>query len=388
MKVLVLGGGLAGLAAALALGRRGHAVTLVERDATPPPSAAEDVFDGWHRPGVPQLRQPHNFLGLGRRVLRDRASDVYRAALKAGASEVEQFRFISDGSHEPADEDLVMLACRRPVFEAGLRHAVAEQANVEMRPGCRVVSLVVSPGRSPNVKGLALDDGERLLADLVVDASGRASRAPAWLQEQGLSPVSERTSKCGLMYYSVHFRLRQGATMPPYASLLAGPRGDLGYLAYAILVGDNATFCLCIMPPPWDRELRALRDLDAFLRLAARLPGVDSWVDPDVAVPITPVLPMGQLSNTLRRFVANGRPVAPGIQAIGDALSHTNPTFAFGASLAFHHAFTLADVLDRAADHCDLAQRFHDLVGEDVERRYQAVASEDRDRPLVGRRAN
>jgi hypothetical protein len=59
-----------------------------------------------------------------------------------------------------------------------------------------------------------LEDGERLVADLVVDASGRASRASAWLQEHGVGPVSERTSKCG-----VHFRLRPGVTIPPYASV-------------------------------------------------------------------------------------------------------------------------------------------------------------------------
>jgi 2-polyprenyl-6-methoxyphenol hydroxylase-like FAD-dependent oxidoreductase len=380
MKVLVLGSGLAGLAAGLALGRRGHAVTLVERDPTPAPLGAEAAFDAWQRPGIPQFRQPHNFLGLGRRILRERAPDVYQAVLQAGASEIEQFRFITDGSHERGDEDLVTLACRRPVFEAVLRRAVAQQANIDMRLGCRVGGLALSAGQAPHVEGVVLENGERLMADLVVDASGRASRAPAWLQEHGADPVSERTSKCGLMYYSVHFRVRPGATMPPYASVLAGPRGDLGYVAYAIFVGDNATFCLCIMPPPWDRKLRALRDLDAFMRVAERLPGVGTWVDPDVAWPITPVIPMGQLSNTLRRFIPNGTPVAPGLQPIGDALSHTNPTFAFGASLSLHHAFTLADVLEHAADHYEIAQRFHDLVGEDAERRYYAVASEDRDR--------
>jgi 2-polyprenyl-6-methoxyphenol hydroxylase-like FAD-dependent oxidoreductase len=202
----------------------------------------------------------------------------------------------------------------------------------------------------------------------------------SWLQEEDLGPVSERTSTCGLLYFSRHFRLREGAAMPPYASVLAGPRGDLGFLAYAIFLGDNNTFCLCVMLPPRDRELRAIRDPEAFLRMAARIPGVDAWVDPAVAHPITPVLPMGQLSNTLRQFAPNGRPVAPGLQPIGDALCHTNPTFAFGSSLALDHAFTLADVLDRATDHCELAQRFHDRVGEDAESRFRAVVSEDRDR--------
>jgi 2-polyprenyl-6-methoxyphenol hydroxylase-like FAD-dependent oxidoreductase len=154
MKVLVLGSGLSGMAAALALGRRGHAVNVIERDATPPPTGAEAAFDAWQRPSIPQFRQPHNFLGLDGRILRERAADVYQAVLAAGASEVEQFRFITDGSHEPDHEELVTLACRRPVFEAVLRRAVAEEDNqVDMRIGCRVGGLAVDRSKPPTWKG-------------------------------------------------------------------------------------------------------------------------------------------------------------------------------------------------------------------------------------------
>jgi 2-polyprenyl-6-methoxyphenol hydroxylase-like FAD-dependent oxidoreductase len=380
MKVLVLGSGLAGLATAIALGERGHAVTLVEKDAAAPPEEPQDAFNQWERPGIPQFRQPHNFLGLGRRILRDCAPGVYEAAIKAGGTEVEQFRFITDGTTEPGDEDLATIACRRPVLDAILRSAAMREPTVELRQGLRAAGLVLSGGLRPHVEGLVLDSGERLLADLVVDASGRASQSAAWLQQQGIGPISERTSKCGLIYYSRHYRLKAGAAMPPYASVLAGPRGDLGYLAYAIFVGDNGTFCLCIMVPTWDRQLRALREPGPFQQIAKRLPGVDTWVDPEVAEPVGPILPMGQLSNTLRSFMAGDRPLAPGLQPIGDALCHTNPTFAFGASLSLHHAFTLADVLDQAADQVDLAQRFDALVRDDLEACYRAVAAEDRDR--------
>jgi len=89
---------------------------------------------------------------------------------------------------------------------------------------------------------------------------------------------------------------------------------------------------------------------------------------------------MGQVSNAIRHYMTAAGPVAPGLQPIGDALCHTNPTFAFGASLSLQHAFTLADLLPVAADRVDLARRFDEAVGRDLERRYQAVADEDRDR--------
>jgi 2-polyprenyl-6-methoxyphenol hydroxylase-like FAD-dependent oxidoreductase len=380
VKLLVLGGGVAGLATALAAGRGGHEVVLVERDTDTPAGDAGGVFDGWQRTGVAQFRQPHNFLGLGRRLLRDRAPDVYQDLLAAGAVEVEQFRFLGGAAPEPGDHDLATIGCRRPVFEAALRRAVQAEPTIDLRAGCRVSGLALSGGRPAHVEGAVLASGERLAADLVVDAAGRSSRTPAWLADVGLGPVAERSSGCGLVYYSRHFQRHDGVPEPPYASVLAGPRGDLGYLAYAIFVGDNRTFAVIFMAPPGDRAYRDLRHPEAYMRAARLLPGVAAWIDPDAAVPLTPVLPFGQVTNTVRHLLTAAGPLVPGLQPIGDALCHTNPSFAFGASMALHQAFTLTDLLGVAADHHDLARRFEAAVGEDLRDRYRAVAEEDRDR--------
>ncbi|HEY2958531.1 MAG TPA: FAD-dependent oxidoreductase [Actinomycetota bacterium] len=380
MKLLVLGGGMAGLAATLAASRAGHDVVLLERDTDSPVGDAAAVFERWQRTGVAQFRQPHNFLGLGRRLLRDRALDVYRALLGAGAVEVEQFRFLAGAAPQPGDQDLATIGCRRPVFEAALRRAVQAEPAVDLRAGCRVTGLALSGGHPAHVEGAILADGERLAADLVVDASGRGGRTAAWLADAGLGPVAERSSGCGLVYYSRHFQRRDGVPEPPYASLLAGPRGDLGYLAYAIFVGDNRTFAVIFMAPPWDRAFRDLRHPEAYMRAARLLPGVAAWIHPDAALPVTPVLPFGQVTNTVRHYLTAAGPVAPGLQPIGDALCHTNPSFAFGASMALQQAFTLADLLAVAADHHDLARRFDAAVGEDLRDRHRAVAAEDRDR--------
>jgi 2-polyprenyl-6-methoxyphenol hydroxylase-like FAD-dependent oxidoreductase len=293
---------------------------------------------------------------------------------------VEQFRFLGDAAPEAGDEDLATIGCRRPVFEAALRRAVQAEPAIEVRSGCRVSGLALSGGRPTHVEGVTLAGGERLAADLVIDAAGRSSRTMAWLAEAGLGPVVERSSGCGLTYYSRHFQRRDGVPDPPYASVLAGPRGDLGYVAYAIFVGDNRTFAVIFMAPPGDRAFRDLRHVDAYMRAARLLPGVAAWIDPDAALPLTPVLPFGQVTNTVRDYLPSGGPVAPGLQPIGDALCHTNPSFAFGASMALHQAFTLADLLAVAADHHDLARRFDAAVGEDLRDRHRAVAEEDRDR--------
>jgi len=151
VKLLVLGGGVAGLATALATSRGGHEVVLLERDAGAPAGGdAAQVFESWQRTGVAQFQQPHNFVGLGRRLLRDRAPDVSCDLLAAGAVEVEQLRFLAGATRQLGDEDLATIGCRRPVFEAVLRRAVEAEPSVDVRAGCRVTGLALAGGRSPS----------------------------------------------------------------------------------------------------------------------------------------------------------------------------------------------------------------------------------------------
>jgi hypothetical protein len=168
--------------------------------------------------------------------------------------------------------------------------------------------------------------------------------------------------------------------IPRNPFLLGGPRGEIGYLAFAVFVEDNRTFALILSIPPWDRDLRALKSEHAYMTAALSLPAVAPWVHPDQSEPITPVLPMGSLQNLHRSLITDGEPVAAGIQPVGDALCHTNPTFAYGAVLSIQHGFALADIAGRTEDPRARALAFDDAVGADAAARFDAVSAEDRDR--------
>lgn len=381
--VAVLGAGLAGLSAAIGFARRGRRVCVLERDATGAGAREPDlVFDGWERAGVAHFRQPHNFLGLGRRTLLDEAPDVLDRVLADGAFENRQFE-LAPGDPCPGDESFVSICIRRPVFESALRTAAEAETDVRIEGGARIAGLLGAPPSGNDgvrVTGARTTDGRTVEADLVVDALGRTSQVSSWLEALGARRMAERRSECGLLYYSRHFRLRPGVEMPSLPSLLRGPRGETGYLVFVVFLGDNRTFALVLMIPPWDRELRALKSETAYMTAALAIPSLVPWIHPDCSEPITTVLPMGSLQNLHRSLVVDGEPVATGIQPIGDALCHTNPTFALGASLSITHGFTLAEVAARADDGRARALSFEDAAGVDAAARFDAVSDEDRDR--------
>lgn len=378
VDVVVLGAGLAGLSASLAFARSGRRVLLLERDGPGVVGDADRLFDCWERPGISHFRQPHNFLALARQILLTRAPDVHDAVLALGARENRQYELLP-AEARPGDEAFVSICARRPLFEYALRQAVDPDDNFTLETSTRVVGLLPGSARTDapsRVCGVRTSDGRGIRADLVVDALGRTSPLASWLKALGARPMLERRSECGLIYYSRHFRLRDGVEMPRTPFLLGGPRGEIGYLAFAVFVEDNRTFALILSIPPWDRELRALKSAQAYMTTALVVP----WVHPDQSEPITPVLPMGSLQNLHRSLVVGGEPVAVGVQPIGDALCHTNPTFAYGAVLAIKHGFTVADVAGRTEDARARALDFDDAIGADAAARFDAVSAEDRDR--------
>src|SRR5690349_8827168 len=83
-----MGAGVGGLSSALTLGRAGHDVTLVERDATPLPADPAGAFE-WDRRGAPQVPHSHAFLARLRNTLRARHPDVLAALSDAGATEFD-----------------------------------------------------------------------------------------------------------------------------------------------------------------------------------------------------------------------------------------------------------------------------------------------------------
>ena len=353
MHIVVVGGGMAGLGAALACARDGHTVTILERDATPMPESPDDAFS-WERRGAPQVRHSHAFLARARNVLRDRAPDVLEDLFAAGASEIaftaDLPPTLTDRSPRPGDDDLVALACRRTTFEWVLRRAVLAQPGVDLRDGHAVAALDAAPGAPPRVVGV-----DAMPADLVIDARGPRSTSDPWLQQIGASTVPEELHESGIVYFSRFYRLTADPHARPAANMAAV---DLGYLKYAVFLGDNETFSITYAVDTRDDELRrGLADVSTFEAAASTLVAAAPWRTDGVSEPITGVHVMAGLRNRYRPLVVDGEPIVHGLVTLGDASVCTNPLFGRGCSLALVHAFGLADALQAHGDDLDALAR-------------------------------
>jgi 2-polyprenyl-6-methoxyphenol hydroxylase-like FAD-dependent oxidoreductase len=395
--IVVIGAGVAGLGSALALSRAGHRVTLVERDATPLPTDPDAAFE-WDRRGAPQVRHSHALLARLRNLLRDRYPDVLAALLDAGATEL---RFaeslpveITDREPRPGDEDLVALACRRTTFEWVLRRTVLAAEGVTLLDGLTVDALIVDPpaeptdrsatgpaGIVPRVTGVHVPrpgaEPELLAADMVVGAVGRRSAVPRWLAGIGVEPA-ETEEDTGIVYLSRFYRLRPEAEPPPTDGPIGG---DLGYLKYAVFLGDNRTFSVTFAVATGDDRLRQrLVDPDGFDLAAQSLPTTAPWVEPGRSAAITPVHVMGGLLNRRVEYLGDdGQPIVLGFHALGDAHTCTNPLYGRGCSLAMLGATLLADTLELHPD--DLTARsiaFEELAEREIRPWHAASVASDR----------
>jgi 2-polyprenyl-6-methoxyphenol hydroxylase-like FAD-dependent oxidoreductase len=376
-KVVVIGAGIAGLATAIACARGGHQVIVLERDVA---LAPEDPLDApaWERRGVPHFTQPHAFLGRGIKELRANAPDIYTALLDVGAYELDLRTKMPPGDEHPDDEDLIFLGCRRPVLEWVLRQRASEEANIELRSGEFVQGLDWDRAGSevPSAVGVLTQAGQ-IQGDLIVDASGRSSALPEWIVDGGGRAPGEVYSDCGLVYYSRYYRFLPGRVQREGPWLL-GPRAELGYLEVGTFWGDNDTFAIVQQIRPEDRELRSLRHSEAFTASLKAMPVPARLMAEGVSEPITDVLPMGQLRNTLRSFMVDDRPVARGVIAIGDALCHTNPRYAWGLSLSLVHAFTVARLLDAHPHDAEaLTSAFYEEVSDELDEAFRVASDTD-----------
>ncbi len=337
--VAVIGAGFAGLATGLFLARRGHTVELIEKDAAAPPDDVEACFADWTRRGVAQARQPHLLLSRGVRVLQEEAPETLAAFCAAGASLLTNL-----GQRKQAGdrEAVFFIAARRLPMEAAMRGETLGRPSISLTLG-EVDALIArrEGGEPPLVTGVALADGRKVEADLVVDASGRWSKAPEHLAAIGADPVGETSQDLQFCYLSQWRRKRAGAPFPPGFMPLTI---NSAFAPFICFPADGGVFSVTMAVSLNDPLRGKLRRPEVFERVANAIKGFEPWLDQTDA--ITEPQVMARIENRWRSLAPEGRAVVRGFALVGDSAIHTNPTFGRGISFACLQARWLAEALE------------------------------------------
>jgi 2-polyprenyl-6-methoxyphenol hydroxylase-like FAD-dependent oxidoreductase len=353
-RILVLGGGICGLAAGLLLARDGHRVTLLERDPAPVPDTPRGAWEAWERGGVPHFRQPHGLQPRGRALLDAELPDVSAALEAAGAERINPLDrmppTIADRAPRPGDERFVTLHVRRPVLEQVVADAAAREPGLTVRRGVGVAALLTRGGR---VTGVRSEGGEEFTADLVVDAMGRGSRLPRMLDAGGIAADGDVLEPTRFVYYSRYYT-------GPQPELRAPRLSAIGSFSIVTINADHDTYSVTVFAAAGDRPLKRLRDPAAFTALVQACPRHEHWL---AGRPITGILPMAGVMDRLRDPAP-----APGVVSIADAWACTNPTLGRGVTLGLLHAVLLRDVL--RGD--DPAGAFRERTARELEPNYRA----------------
>ncbi|MEU9145733.1 NAD(P)-binding protein [Streptomyces sp. NPDC048349] len=339
--VLVIGGGVGGLATALLAARQGHTAELFERDTRAPGTALDRDFFGWRRPTVPQAGQPHALLGAARTVLREELPDVHAEMLRLGARERHELDWFDERPPaRPGDEDLVMLQARRIVLESALATALRAEQGVVSRYGEPVTGLLTAPG--VRVTGVTTESGS-YEGDLVVDAGGRRGGVERWLTAAGCRPPVVERHRTGLAYFCRWYRLPEGMDEGPRR-----PWAVTGgvFAGCAVFPADNRIFAVTLFVHTTDTTRSALRDPAVFEAAARAFPPGAAWLALG-AEPLSEVLATASLDNRWSALVDERGPVVTGLVPVGDAVTHTNPTLGQGTSLALWAARRVARTAHR-----------------------------------------
>jgi len=365
---VVVGGSIAGLVAAGVLTRHFERVTLVERDAYPDEPAA--------RKGTPQARHVHVLLQRDERAVERFFPGLFDELVARGGQRVDtggDARWYFFGGWKARFESGVeMVSQSRPLLEWSLRRRVLQLANVELVTGDVHALHAPTPGR---VGGVQLRRGagtasETLAAELVVDASGRGSRMPHWLEALGCGAPPESEVKVDVGYATRPYRRTRARR--DWTALLCHPRFPDTRCGVLLPIEDDRWLLTLVgwfgdHPPGRDPEF-----LDWTRSLAV----------PDLAEAVADAAPLGEIA--LHRFPSNRRrhyerlaKLPDGVAVLGDAACSFNPVYAQGMASAALGAAELDACLAESHDTTGFSRRFQARLARATDAPWLLAIAED-----------
>ncbi|RKT66975.1 2-polyprenyl-6-methoxyphenol hydroxylase-like FAD-dependent oxidoreductase [Saccharothrix variisporea] len=341
-RAVVLGASMAGLMAARVLAEFYGEVVVVDRDDL-------SEVSGTPRNSVRQGGHAHALLARGLRVLEELYPGLTDELVALGmpvGDLGDNLRWIFNGRQiAKVHTGLVVVSLVRPLLEGHVRTRTAA-LGVVFRDRTDILGLATTADRGRvtgvRVRDQADDSTEVLEADLVLDATGRGSRTPAWLEELGYERAPEEKIKVGLSYVTQHFRLPEDLLGDDLASIPVAtpghPRGAVfsracgrWQLSLTGILGDQ---------PPTDQE--------GFLAYAKSLPvpEIHEWVRDAERIDTPTAI---RYPASVRRHYEKLTRFPAGMLVLGDGATSFNPVYAQGMTVAALEVLKLRENLRRGS---------------------------------------
>ncbi|MDX2394017.1 NAD(P)-binding protein [Streptomyces sp. DK15] len=334
-RAVIIGAGIAGLVAARVLADHFESVVVLE--AASLPSTARP------RRGVAQAPHQHGLL-VGAACELQRLFPGLREELSSDGAPLFDFGLrtsmtVAGRRLARAPMDVTVQAFTRDLLEWRLRRRVLTDTSAEVRDQCRVEGLVWGDAAASRVVGVRLEDGSTLGTDLVVDASGRFSSLPDWLESAGHPRPTEKVTDADLAYATMTMEGPSqdfDALFQPY-NAPEQPRG--GFAARL----EHGNWLVTLFGAGGDHPPG---EPDGWWEFAASLdnPDLDKLLANATPVPGSRIHVYRRTENRLTRYAQAGR-WPDGLVALGDSVAAYNPAFAQGMAVAVLGARLLADHL-------------------------------------------
>lgn len=359
-QAIVIGGGIAGLLATRVLTEHFEHVLLIERDHYP----EEPVF----RAGVPQGRHIHIMKLRGQHTIEELFPGITKKLIARGAIEIDFIREFAirypAGWLPRLDSSLKGYTYTRLLLEWQIRRELIKNERVQVIEGREVVGLVAS-NDGLSVKGVRIrtrngtapteGEQEEMLADLVVDASGRESHTPTWLEEMGYMPPEETVINAFLGYATCTYEPAPDLTRDwkglrvasdPPKNLRGGIIWPIEGGRWMVLLGGSGKDY-----PPTDES--------GFLEFARSMLDTALYDAIKEATPVTPIYGYRWTENRWRHFERLQQQPERFV-VIGDAFCVFNPIYGQGMTVAALEAMALHESLRQQRDGLEgLAMDFH-----------------------------
>ena len=370
---LVIGASMAGLFAARVLSDHFESVTLIERDPI------NDFPES--RKGQAHTRHIHGLLAQGLSIINKYFPGIEEELAEGGAPVAdmgEVLHWYQYGDYRKQFKSgLRSITLSRPYLELHIRRRVMGLRNVQLFSPCSVRELITNEDKTQVMgayveKRQSEDQAEMLAADLIVDASGRGSSTPKWLETFGYESPREEEVKIRVGYATRIYQRRPNpsTTLQIHMVSPTAPEGKRGAFIFPIeedrwiVTAGGASGHY----PPTDEE--------DFLEFLRTLPVTDVFDIISHTEPLTDIIPY-RYPLSVRRHYEELKRFPDGYLVIGDAVASFNPIYGQGMTSSAMQAEILDETLKQQRGIGGLWQSFFKRIAKVVDIPWQLAVGED-----------